>query len=322
MTSQGSGDPGHDFLRAIASFAENNSDKPAAANKPIKMGMVDYDYNPTDFLGGINPRILFDGEATVSEKRYPAMAGYYPLPGARVVLVPIGTTYLIIGSPQTRPLDPKVEVFSGVGSDTWNKPLGARSIRVQVQGSGGAGGGAPTTVHATELRTSAGSGGAGGGYGESWFSANTLADSVTVTVPAGGVGVSGTGGGSGSTASFGSYVSAAGGGGGGSLAALTTPQANPGGQASGQAITADLAIPGQGGSSGARLGTNGAIGGQGGSSHLGGGGRGLGIQTGSNVGVPGGTYGGGGSGGCLGPNLAAVVGGDGGQGVVIVTTYF
>lgn len=320
MTSQGSGDPGHDFLRAIASFAENNSDKPAAANKPIKMGMVDYDYNPTDFLGGINPRILFDGEATVSEKRYPAMAGYYPLPGARVVLVPIGTTYLIIGSPQTRPLDPKVEYFTIAGTDTWYKPLGARSVRVQVQGSGGAGGG---TVATGVSQTSAGSGGAGGAYGESWISANTLSDTVTVTVPGTTVGqVGSVAASSGSTASFGSYVSAAGGGGGGSLAAAGTTQANPGGSAFGQAITADLAISGQGGGSGARLGTQGALGGMGGNSHLGGGGRGLGIQTGTNTGVPGQGYGAGGSGACAGQNAVALLGGDGAQGIVIVTTYF
>lgn len=317
-TGPGSAGKGHDFLRAITAFSKADAD-PTSATKPIRMGQIDYEYDPTDYLGGVMPRVLFDGESLMSQKRYPVFSNYYPRPGDRVVLLPIGTTYAILGTCDPVVQDPKVDLFNVVGSDTWEKPSGARLIRVQCQGSGGSGGGAPATGLS---QVSCGSGGAGGGYGESWFSANAIDQSVTVTVPAGGVGASGAAGTSGATASFGSYVSAAGGSAGAILAASGTPAATPGGNASGQAITADIAIEGQGGSSCARLGTNGAIGGQGGSSFLGGGARGLGIQTGVNQGVTGGDFGGGGSGACIGPSNAAATGGNGGIGCVIVTTYF
>lgn len=317
-TGPGSAGKGHDFLRAITAFSKADAD-PTSANKAIRMGQIDYEYDPTDYLGGTMPRVLFDGESVISQKRYPVFSNYYPRPGDRVVLLPIGTTYAILGTCDPIVQDPKVDLFNVVGSDTWEKPSGARLIRVQVQGGGGSGGGAGTTVAS---QVSAGGGGAGGGYGESWFSANAIDQSVTVTVPAGGVGASGASGTAGGTASFGSYVSAAGGQTGGFLGASSTPAGNPGGNADGQVIVADIAIQGQGGGSAIRLGTNGAVGGMGGSSVLGGGARGLGIQTGVNQGVTGGDYGGGGSGACVGPGNAAATGGNGGIGCVIVTTYF
>src|SRR3546814_19085345 len=130
MTTGGSGSKGHDFLRAITKFGEATA-KPSSANKPIKMGRVDYDYIATDFLGGVNPRILFDGEATVSQKRYQVMSGYYPKPGDRVCLIPVGTSYLVIGTVEDRPRDPDVQIFTA--TDTWAKPTAARMIRVHVQ---------------------------------------------------------------------------------------------------------------------------------------------------------------------------------------------
>ena len=102
MTSQGSGGKGHDLLRAIAGFTQANQD-PKVETRRIRLGQVDYDYNPADFLGGVNPKVLFEGESTLSQKRYPVMAGYYPLPGARVVLLPVGTTYMIVGTVDTKP---------------------------------------------------------------------------------------------------------------------------------------------------------------------------------------------------------------------------
>lgn len=317
-TGPGSGGKGHEFLRSIAAFTEANGE-PSSANKPIKMGRVDYEYAPTDFLGGINPKILFDGENTVSQKRYPVMAGYYPLPGARVVLVPVGTTYFIIGTADTKPQDPKVDIFSTVGTDTWTKPAGARSVLVQVQGGGGAGGGtnAPSTG-----QNSVGSGGAGGGYGETWFSANALTDTVTVTVGAGGAGNSGAAGSAGSSSSFGGYVSADGGAGGLTAAGSATATGQSGGDASSQTIVADLAVPGNSGGHGIKLGAgSAAYGGHGGGSRLGGGGKGTATTT-VLAGFAGLGYGGAGSGSCAQGVQSATAGGAGAQGIVIVTTFF
>ena len=107
----GSSGKAHEFLRVIKGFSEANAAS-NVENRPIRLGTVDYDYDPADFLGGVYPRIMFDGEKVVSQKRYQTMVGYYPLPGHRVVLVPIGTTYLIIGTVTTAPLDPKVDIFT------------------------------------------------------------------------------------------------------------------------------------------------------------------------------------------------------------------
>src|ERR1044072_2066458 len=158
-------------------------------NGRIRLGTVDYDYDPADFLGGIYPRIMFDGEKVVSQKRYKTMVGYYPLPGQRVVLVPVGTTYLILGTVSIASQDPKVDIYTS--SDTWEKPQGARNVFVQVQAGGGAGGGCVAT---TSAQVWGAGGGAGGGYGESLILANTLTATVDVTVGTGGAGGTGTGG--------------------------------------------------------------------------------------------------------------------------------
>lgn len=319
MANQGQGgsDFAHNFLRTVAKFTEE-AGAAKASNKSARLGLIDYEYDPTDFLGGINPRIIFDGETLVSQKRYAVMPPYYPIPGQRVCLIPVGTTYLIIGSVDVVPQDPKVDIFTV--TDTWEKPAGARMVRVQVQAGGGAGGGAPTTAAG---QTAVGGGGAGGAYGETWFSANTLDASYTVTVGTGGAGVALTTGGSGTSSSFGSLVTASGGNGGGVTAAGTTNTGVNGADSTGQTVVGDIVIKGGGGGAAMRLAGQGALGGVGGSSQLGNGGRGKAVTTGVVAGDLGQGYGGGGSGGVNGSTgNTGVAGGDGAPGVVIVTTYF
>lgn len=318
MAGSGSSRKAHDFLRVIKGFTESNSSSDVE-NRPIKLGRVDFDYDPADFLGGIYPRILFDGEKTVSQKRYKTMVGYYPLPGQRVVLIPVGTTYLIIGTVDVAPQDPKVDIFSTTGSDTWDKPQGARFIRIQTQAGGGAGGGVVTTA-AGEV--CAGGGGAGGAYAESWLAASEVASSVTITVGTGGTGGTGTGG-SGTTSSFGSQVSASGGPGGGSTGAGSTNAGISGATSASQTMVGDIQIAGQGGGAGMRQPSGVTMGGMGGSSQLGNGGRGCSAAGAQVAGAPGTGYGGGGGGACSGTTAdGALNGGDGAPGVVIVTTYF
>lgn len=312
----GSSGKAHEFLRVIKGFSEANAAS-NVENRPIRLGTVDYDYDPADFLGGVYPRIMFDGEKVVSQKRYQTMVGYYPLPGHRVVLVPIGTTYLIIGTVTTAPLDPKVDIFTS--TDTWEKPQGARSLLVQVQAGGGAGGGVVATAAGEAC---AGGGGAGGGYGESVLSANSVTSSVTVTVGTGGTGTSATGG-NGTTSSFGSYVSATGGPGGGSTGTGTTNAGISGATGASETIVADIMINGQGGGGGMRVPGAVSLAGMGGSSHLGGGGRGVAAAGAQVAGVAGMGYGAGGGGAVSGTTAdGALNGGDGAPGIVIVTTYF
>lgn len=87
------------FLDAVAGYVRGGTD--GSADKPIKLAVVDPAYDPFSGLypGGVNPaRVTFEGESTLSAKSYPVASGYMPQPGNRVFLVPIGTTYLIVGS--------------------------------------------------------------------------------------------------------------------------------------------------------------------------------------------------------------------------------
>lgn len=95
-----------------------------------------------------------------------------------------------------------VQVFGSpttAGAFTWKKPNGAKFVLVQMFGAGGAGsiGGAVTT------------GGSGGGYGEIWYPASMLPDTVTITVGQGGQ----TSAGSGGNSSFDNFIFVRGGGG-------------------------------------------------------------------------------------------------------------
>jgi hypothetical protein len=82
-----------DFLAAVSGAAR--ADLPPGA----KLATVD----PAYALGAgwpatpALPKVTFDGESTMSTKQYPIVAGYVPAASDRVVLVPVGRTYVIVG---------------------------------------------------------------------------------------------------------------------------------------------------------------------------------------------------------------------------------
>lgn len=92
-----------DFLDAVAGFQRSQSR--SSADRAIRLAVVDPAYNP--WAAYPDPpapaRVTFEGETTLSTKAYAYANGYIPYAGTRVVLVPIGNTYLITGSldPQT-----------------------------------------------------------------------------------------------------------------------------------------------------------------------------------------------------------------------------
>lgn len=62
------------------------------------------DKQPKDKIGKIDsayvsglPKILFDGEETVSGKAYPHLASYKPAPNDRVYLKAVKGSYIVIG---------------------------------------------------------------------------------------------------------------------------------------------------------------------------------------------------------------------------------
>jgi hypothetical protein len=63
----------------------------ASTDKPLKIGTVD-----PAFGSGL-PKVTFDGESVMSSKTY-AYIGSRPAAGARVVLAPVGTGYVILGA--------------------------------------------------------------------------------------------------------------------------------------------------------------------------------------------------------------------------------
>lgn len=87
------------FLDAISGYVRTGTD--GSADKPIRLAIIDPAYVSTasPYPDAIPPaRVTFEGEGSLSGKSYPVAAGYIPTPGARVWMVPIGTTYLIVGS--------------------------------------------------------------------------------------------------------------------------------------------------------------------------------------------------------------------------------
>lgn len=308
---------GEDFLRQVAGYVQRQAkDQP---DFRMRLGTVDYDYDPNDFLGGINPKILFDGERVTSQKRYTVIPPYFPRPGDRVVLAPVGTSYSILGTIGVVQSQPKVDYFTS--DDTWTKPVGARYIQIECQAGGGGGGGAAVTGAG---QSSVGAGGGGGAYSRRILTANTVGATEAVWVGGGGAGGSGGSTGSqGGGTSFAGWVSADGGDGGGSTGAAASGTGGTfGGNGSVTTALADFTSGGSGGQSAWRDG-NRCVAGAGGSSHLGGGGAGQHTSGSQSIaGKAGRIYGGGGSGALASDGGAANTGGAGAPGIVIVTTYF
>lgn len=85
------------FLQDVMGFNQAQHPK-SSADKGIKLAVIDSAYVSSSFATGTLPRVTFEGESTLSTKFYPVLGSYWPQPSDRVALVPIGTTWLIIGA--------------------------------------------------------------------------------------------------------------------------------------------------------------------------------------------------------------------------------
>lgn len=64
----------------------------SSADKPFRIAVIDSSYTTGD------PLVTFEGETTMSGKPYPYISTYTPRANDRVVLAPLGTSYIIVGA--------------------------------------------------------------------------------------------------------------------------------------------------------------------------------------------------------------------------------
>lgn len=97
---------GLSFLETIAGYAQHIAvGEEPSANMPIRLAVIDPAYVASSYPGTL-PKVQFEGEDTVTDKRYVVVArDYMPGAGDRVVMLPVGHTYVILGciSPAFQP---------------------------------------------------------------------------------------------------------------------------------------------------------------------------------------------------------------------------
>jgi len=86
-----------EFLDSIAGYStaiiKGTQEAPA---KPVRLAVIDPAYVDASFPGTL-PKVTFEGEDAITVKRYPVISGYSPIHGDRVVMLPVGSTYVIMG---------------------------------------------------------------------------------------------------------------------------------------------------------------------------------------------------------------------------------
>lgn len=83
-----------DFLDAVTGYSENATD--ALTKGSMRLAIIDPAYTSG------RPKVTFEGETALSTKTY-APIDYTPRPSDRVVMLPIGSTYVILGKLDGRP---------------------------------------------------------------------------------------------------------------------------------------------------------------------------------------------------------------------------
>lgn len=79
------------FLQQVSSQTESDINVPK-----FKLGYIDYDFVPATYPQ-VLPRVTFDGQG-LSTIGYKCLNSYDPYPGNRVLLMPVGTSYVIAGA--------------------------------------------------------------------------------------------------------------------------------------------------------------------------------------------------------------------------------
>jgi hypothetical protein len=97
------------FLESVAGFNQSIAKGAVgSANEPVRLAVIDPSYTASSYPGTL-PKVTFEGEDTMSDKRYPVVGTYKPIPSDRVVMLPVGHTYVIVGALNT----PIAQVIDG-----------------------------------------------------------------------------------------------------------------------------------------------------------------------------------------------------------------
>lgn len=94
------------FLEDVSRFVKDEIKRNSIGNTP-RLALIDPEYQYSDYPN-VLPRVLFDGESTMTDKRYSVASTYHPYPGDRVILIPINGSYVIMNS-----LTPGAHAMSG-----------------------------------------------------------------------------------------------------------------------------------------------------------------------------------------------------------------
>lgn len=92
----------------------------AKADNPVprtKLGYIDDDFDPSTYPQ-VLPKVRMDGQP-LSDRGYTCLSSYFPIPGDRVILLPHGISYVILGSigyTGASPLDPG-ELYLFINND-------------------------------------------------------------------------------------------------------------------------------------------------------------------------------------------------------------
>ena len=86
------------LLQSITGYAQNvGLNENPSGNAPIRLAVIDPSYVATSYPTTL-PRVTFEGEDAVTDKRYVCIdRSYQPGPGDRVLMLPAGHTYVIAG---------------------------------------------------------------------------------------------------------------------------------------------------------------------------------------------------------------------------------
>lgn len=111
------------MLDSISGYVNSTSGGGSSADRPVRLATIDPYYT----VG--NPRVIFDGEGSLSEKTYAFASDYSPTAGDRVYMLPVGNSFIVVNKiapTPTRPVFLPMSLIQGLSkpySETAYSPI-------------------------------------------------------------------------------------------------------------------------------------------------------------------------------------------------------